>query len=114
MELPGSNRLVEYHLNRQLTDNQRYVLQQISNMNGEGYLCSLRKQIKEITGKDISLGRMGDLLDKMERRRWIAAEQKHIEMEWTQGERPAKGKRRVKTYALLPMGVRVLSTIKMP
>jgi len=96
-------------LPRDLTPNQRNILQQIHDLDGKGYLEHIRRSIKLITGKDISPGRASDLLMRMERRSWVESKDGHIETEWKgRGGCKAKGKRYVRLYRILPGGVAAL------
>ncbi len=83
------------------TQNQFYILDAVASLSGKGYLASIREYVEDKYGKDISLGRQAETLQKFEMAGWVTHEM---------GEPgSARGERRRKFYRITAPGLSILA-----
>lgn len=83
-----------------LTRPEEYVLLSIWRLRDEAYSVRIRREIKKISGKEISLGSVFAPLERLERRGLIRSEMSEAT--------PERGGRRKKLYRLEPAGFEAL------
>jgi PadR family transcriptional regulator PadR len=84
----------------ELTKHEELILLAILRLKGNAYIVTLRRHIKEITGKSINYGSLCNTLSALQRKGYIRSKESK--------PMPRQGGRRKVLYALIPEGKRAL------
>ncbi|MGD2071686.1 MAG: PadR family transcriptional regulator [Gemmatimonadota bacterium] len=79
---------------------EQIVLLAVVRMEGEGYGAELRREIEEVTGRDVSVGSVYATLDRLEEKGLVAS--------WEGDSTPVRGGRARRHFRITPAGARAL------